>query len=57
MGALYKGFVATAILSLAAMHPVTDYVIGLEKVYKVAEQSFTGNDLFYCAVIGLVITG
>ena len=57
MGALYKGFVATAILSLAAMHPVTDYVIGLEKVYKVAGQSFTGNDLFYCAVIGLVITG
>ncbi len=57
MGALYKGFVATAILSLAAMHPVTDYVIGLEKVYKVAGQSFTGNDLFYCAVIGLIITG
>ena len=57
MGALYKGFVATAILSLAAMHPVTDFVIGLEKVYKVAGQSFTGNDLFYCAVIGLVITG
>ncbi|MFL2525103.1 MAG: sodium-translocating pyrophosphatase [Pelagibacteraceae bacterium] len=57
MGALYKGFVATALLSLAAMHPVTDYVIGLEKVYKVAGQSFTGNDLFYCAVIGLVITG
>ncbi len=57
MGALYKGFVATAVLSLAAMHPVTDYVIGLEKVYKVAGQSFTGNDLFYCAVIGLVITG
>tara|TARA_B100000963_G_scaffold320102_1_gene302405 strand:- start:882 stop:2981 length:2100 start_codon:yes stop_codon:yes gene_type:complete len=57
MGALYKGFVATAILSLAAMHPVTDYVIGLDKVYKVAEQSFTGNDLFYCAVIGLIITG
>ena len=57
MGALYKGFVATALLSLAAMHPVTDFVIGLEKVYKVAGQSFTGNDLFYCAVIGLVITG
>ena len=57
MGALYKGFVATAILSLAAMHPVTDYVIGLDEVYKVAGQSFTGNDLFYCAVIGLVITG
>ena len=57
MGALYKGFVATSLLSLAAIHPVTDYVIGLEKVFKVAGQTFSGNDLFYCAVIGLVITG
>ncbi len=57
MGALYKGFVATALLSLAAIYPVTDSVIGLDKIFKVAGQTFTGNDLFYCAVIGLVITG
>jgi len=57
MGALYKGFVATAILSLVAMYPVTDNIIGLENTLKVGGLSFQGIDLFYCAVIGLIITG
>jgi len=57
MGALYKGFVATAILSLVAMYPVTDNIIGLEETLKVGNLTFQGMDLFYCAVIGLVITG
>ncbi len=57
MGALYKGFVATAILSLVAMYPLTDHVIGLEKIFQVGTKSFQGLDLFYCAVIGLIITG
>ena len=57
MGALYKGFVATAILSLIAMYPLTDHVIGLEKIFQVGTKSFQGLDLFYCAVIGLIITG
>ncbi len=57
MGALYKGFVATSVLSLIALHPLTDYVIGLDTVLNVNGQSFTGEDLFYCGVIGLIITG
>ena len=57
MGALYKGFVATAVLSLVAMYPVTDNIIGLEKTLNVGNLSFKGIDLFYCAVIGLIITG
>jgi K(+)-stimulated pyrophosphate-energized sodium pump len=57
MGALYKGFVATAILSLIVMYPLTDYVIGLDKALKVGSLTFQGIDLFYCAVIGLIITG
>ncbi|WP_440695416.1 sodium-translocating pyrophosphatase [Candidatus Pelagibacter sp. HIMB109] len=57
MGALYKGFVATAVLSLVAMYPVTDSIIGLEKTLNVGNLSFQGIDLFYCAVIGLIITG
>ncbi|MCI5053982.1 MAG: sodium-translocating pyrophosphatase [Pelagibacteraceae bacterium] len=57
MGALYKGFVATAVLSLIAMYPVTDNIIGLENTLKVGSLSFQGIDLFYCAVIGLIITG
>jgi K(+)-stimulated pyrophosphate-energized sodium pump len=57
MGALYKGFIVSAILSLAVLYPVTEHVIGLTKVYKVGTLSFTGLKLYYCGVIGLVITG
>jgi len=57
MGALYKGFIVSAILSLAILYPVTEHVIGLTKVYKVGALSFTGLKLYYCGAIGLVITG
>tara|TARA_B100000965_G_scaffold80464_1_gene64117 strand:- start:955 stop:3060 length:2106 start_codon:yes stop_codon:yes gene_type:complete len=57
MNALYKGFIATAILSLIILYPVTDYVIGFEKNYVVGDKSFTGINLYYCGVVGLIITG
>ena len=57
MNALYKGFVATAILSLIVLYPVTDYVIGLDATYSFSDTSFTGMSLYYCGVIGLIITG
>ncbi len=57
MNALYKGFIVSAIASLIILYPVTDYVLGLENIYKLKDNSFTGRDLYYCGVIGLVITG
>ena len=57
MGALYKGFLVSAILSLIVLYPVTDYVIGLTKVYSLKGLQFTGMSLYICGVIGLVITG
>lgn len=57
MGALYKGFIVSAVLSLIVLYPVTEYVVGFTKVYKVGALSFTGLKLYYCGVIGLVITG
>ena len=57
MGALYKGFIATAILSLIILYPLTNSAIGLNTTYRFAETSFTGFDLYICAVSGLVITG
>jgi len=57
MGALYKGFLVSAILSLIVLYPVTDYVIGLSKVYSLKGLDFTGMSLYLCGVIGLVITG
>ena len=57
MNALYKGFVVSALASLVILYPVTDFVLGLEKTYKFNDKSFNGMDLYYCGVIGLVITG
>jgi len=57
MAALYKGFIVTAITSLAILYPVTDYVIGFDTVYTVSDKNFNGMSLYYCGVIGLIITG
>ncbi|MDA7606412.1 sodium-translocating pyrophosphatase [Pelagibacteraceae bacterium] len=57
MNALYKGFIATAVLSLIILYPVTDSVLGLETLFSVSNKSFTGLDLYVCGVAGLVITG
>src|ERR1051325_2160804 len=54
MGALYKGFIATAVLSIAAIWGVTHQLIGFGAIPGAA---FTGADLFICAVVGLVVTG
>ena len=57
MGALYKGFIVTAISSLVVLYPLTDYVIGFDNIYSVGKKTFNGTSLYYCGVIGLVITG
>ncbi len=57
MGALYKGFIATAVLSLLILYPLTNATLGLDKVYSYSDIKFSGLDLYICAVIGLVITG
>ena len=57
MAALYKGFIVTSISSLAVLYPVTDWVIGFDTVYNVSEKNFNGMSLYYCGVIGLIITG
>jgi len=57
MGALYKGFIASAVLSLVALYFVTDWVIGLDTTFTIGELSFTGMTLYYCGVVGLAITG
>ena len=57
MGALYKGFIVTAVLSLIILYPVTDSVIGLDKFYSNNGITFTGFSLYVCGVAGLIITG
>tara|TARA_A100001015_G_scaffold303414_1_gene393018 strand:- start:2515 stop:4620 length:2106 start_codon:yes stop_codon:yes gene_type:complete len=58
MGALYKGFIVTAVTSLLIMYPVTNSIIGLTTNYSNnAGAIFTGLDLYLCGVVGFVITG
>ena len=57
MGALYKGFVATAIFSILILYPVTDKIIGLNNIYSYSNVQFSGFDLYLCGIIGLIITG
>ncbi len=57
MGALYKGFIVTAITSLIILYPVTDSVVGLTENYSNSDKDFNGMDLYICGVVGFVITG
>ena len=57
MGALYKGFIATAVLSAILLWPVTEWVLGTETIMTVGDRSFTGRTLYYCGLIGLLVTG
>jgi K(+)-stimulated pyrophosphate-energized sodium pump len=53
MGALYKGLIATGILSLVGVAGVIYTLIGFDKLPGV---DYTGMALFECGVVGLVVT-
>ncbi len=57
MGALYKGFIASAVLSALLLWPVTEWILGMDSTFTVGTRSFSGRALYYCGLIGLVITG
>ncbi len=68
MGALYKGFIVTAVLSIPALYIVTTYALGdMNAVIgggsiaadgsSTVGDGFTGWDLFYSMLVGLVVTG
>ncbi len=57
MGALYKGFIVTTILSAIALWPITQFTVGIDIVYTIGDKSFTGMSLFFCGLVGLVVTG
>jgi K(+)-stimulated pyrophosphate-energized sodium pump len=56
MGALYRGFIATAVLSLIVLLPVTWLVFG-SLSQPLGTYGFTALDLYLCGLTGLVITG
>ncbi len=54
MGAMYKGFLVTAVLSVPAIWFAIDYALG---GMETDVGGFNGRTLFYCSLLGLVITG
>jgi K(+)-stimulated pyrophosphate-energized sodium pump len=54
MGAMYKGFLVTAVLSVPAIWWAISYALG---GMETDVGGFTGRTLFYCSLLGLVITG
>jgi K(+)-stimulated pyrophosphate-energized sodium pump len=56
MGALYKGVIATGVLSLILLWPLTAWLVGWDTAMKVGDVSFTGRSLFFCGAVGLVVT-
>jgi K(+)-stimulated pyrophosphate-energized sodium pump len=54
MGALYKGFIVTGVLSAVLFYPVTAWIIGTGEI---GTSGYNGRYLYYCALVGLVLTG
>ena len=54
MGALYKGLIATGVLSLFGVAGAIHYLVGFGPLQGV---SYTGLALFECGVVGLAVTG
>ena len=54
MGAMYKGFLVTAVLSVPAIWFAISHALG---GMETDVGGFTGRTLFYCSFLGLVITG
>ncbi|WP_428696703.1 sodium-translocating pyrophosphatase [Stappia sp.] len=58
MGALYKGFIATAVLSAVALFGIVFFWLGFATEYTTSGGlTFAGRHLFYCGLVGLVVTG
>ncbi len=58
MPALYKGFIATALLSIPIIAGAVETAIGLDDVILASDgRSITGANLFFCGVLGLAVTG
>lgn len=59
MGAMYKGFLVTVLLSIPAIWFSSQYVLGDLNTAIAGPNgtSFTGMSLFWCMMLGLVITG
>jgi K(+)-stimulated pyrophosphate-energized sodium pump len=57
MGALYRGFIASAVFSIAGLYAATHFVLGgFGEVGTAAGTPITGMNLFLCGLVGLLVT-
>ena len=56
MGALYKGLLATGLLSIVGFAVATSLTVGWGSLGTVANFEITGTRLFVCGLVGLVVT-
>ena len=56
MGALYKGFLVSAILSLIGIYFIIETFVGMNTLFTSSNGDFSAYDIFYCSVIGLAVT-
>ncbi|MGG2475952.1 sodium-translocating pyrophosphatase, partial [Rhizobium sp. BR5] len=56
MGALYKGLIATGIFSIVGLAVATYATVGWGTIGTVAGMEITGTNLFFCGMVGLVVT-
>lgn len=56
MGALYKGLIATGVLSIIGLGAATSLTVGWDSIGVVNGKEIIGRHLFYCGLIGLVVT-
>lgn len=57
MHALYKGLIASSIISGVLIIGVTEWQIGIDRTFYIADQELTGLSLLFCALAGLMVTG
>ena len=58
MGALYRGVIASGLLSVVGLWWATTYVLGgYGSIGTVAGQDITGANLLWCGIVGLALTG
>jgi K(+)-stimulated pyrophosphate-energized sodium pump len=57
MGALYKGLIATSLISAVLIAYIVHRMFGFEMPLSAGGESFLSINLFYCALVGLAVTG
>lgn len=57
MGALYKGFIASAVISAGLIAVVIYQYMGFDATFDMAGREISSMQLFICSLVGLIVTG